>query len=123
MGLKIELFFLANVTRYSRVCGRVIAYQQRNTVAFNTLVTQNLTLEQHIWMGSPSLTEVLGLDSMSGHLLVPWVTFIQDTHNSLVTAAVVTRVLYKHIHPAHTFYDIMLQMTPYALNEKHNEYA
>ena len=25
--------------------------------------------------------------------------------------------------PAHTFYDIMLQMTRYALNEKHNEYA
>ena len=34
-----------------------------------------------------------------------------------------TRVLDKHIHPAHTFYDIMLQMTRYALNEKHNEYA
>ena len=34
-----------------------------------------------------------------------------------------TRVLGKHIHPAHTFYDIMLQMTQYALNEKHNEYA
>ena len=34
-----------------------------------------------------------------------------------------TRVLGKHIHPAHTFYDIMLQMTRYALNEKHNEYA
>ena len=34
-----------------------------------------------------------------------------------------TRVLDKHIHPAHTFYDIMLQMTQYALNEKHNEYA
>ena len=30
-----------------------------------------------------------------------------------------TRVLGKHIHPAH----IMLQMTRYALNEKHNEYA
>ena len=29
----------------------------------------------------------------------------------------ITRVLDKHIHPAHTFYDIMLQ---YAL---HNEYA
>ena len=37
--------------------------------------------------------------------------------------ASVTRVLGKHIHPAHTFYDIMMQMTQYALNEKHNEYA
>ena len=35
----------------------------------------------------------------------------------------ITRVLGKHIHPAHTFYDIMLQMTWYALNERHNEYA
>ena len=35
----------------------------------------------------------------------------------------ITRVLDKHIHPAHTFYDVMLQMTKYALNEKHNEYA
>ena len=34
-----------------------------------------------------------------------------------------TRVLDKHIHPTHTFYDVMLQMTQYALNEKHNEYA
>ena len=34
-----------------------------------------------------------------------------------------TRVLDKHIHPAHTFYDIVLQVTQYALNEKHNEYA
>ena len=32
---------------YSRVCGRVIAYQHRNTLAFTTLVTQNRTLEQH----------------------------------------------------------------------------
>ena len=43
-----------------------------------------------------------------------------------ITRAVIplkTRVLDKHIHPAHTFYDIMLQMTRYALNEKHNEYA
>ena len=39
------------------------------------------------------------------------------------TGAWITRVLDKHIHPAHTFYDIMLQMTQYALNEKHNEYA
>ena len=31
----------------------------------------------------------------------------------------ITRVLDKHIHPVHTFYDIMLQMTQYALNEKH----
>ena len=32
---------------YSRVCGRVIAYQHRNTLAFNTLITQNRTIEQH----------------------------------------------------------------------------
>ena len=31
---------------YSRVCGRVIAYQHRNTKAFATLVTLNRTLEQ-----------------------------------------------------------------------------
>ena len=31
---------------YSRVCGRVIAYQHRSTLAFETLITQNRTLEQ-----------------------------------------------------------------------------
>ena len=36
---------------YSRVCGRVIAFQHRNTVAFKTLVTQNRTLEQQYLEG------------------------------------------------------------------------
>ena len=31
---------------YSRVCGRVIAYQHRNTIAFSTLLTLGSTLEQ-----------------------------------------------------------------------------
>ena len=44
-------------------------------------------------------------------------------HQAAPQCCLLTRVLGKHIHPAHTFHDIMLQMTRYALNEKHNEYA
>ena len=59
---------------YSRVCGRVIAYQHRNTVAFKTLVTQNRTLEQqyldithgsagsrqHVWSFASTLGDTYG---------------------------------------------------------------
>ena len=40
---------------YSRVCGRVIAYQHKNTRAFETLVLQNRTLEQ-IYLDGVSIT-------------------------------------------------------------------
>ena len=40
---------------YSRVCGRVIAYQHKNTRAFETLVTRNRTLEQ-IYLDGVSIT-------------------------------------------------------------------
>ena len=50
---------------YSRVCGRIIAYQHRNTHAFNTLVTDGRTIEQH-YLDGVSITH--GNDGSRQHV-------------------------------------------------------
>ena len=64
-------------------------------------------------MGSPSLTEVLGLDSMFGHLLVPWVTIMpQVPHNRLVAAAVTTG------HIRHLSLEMIISVIPVIMHQK-----
>ena len=63
---------------YSRVCGRVIAYQHRNTYAFYTLITQGHTLEQQYLDGvsithgsAGSRQHVWSFASTVGNILEP----------------------------------------------------